>query len=129
MAVSPARQEPLHPLTGENLARVDNAFGVNRNHMQPEELAAVFAHASHPAHYLAVLAVEEPDVVIRQIGNIQEPLLLVGREHHAAGGTAHARRGSEDEFLDELALLGGDLDAVGIAIGGIDQPVVSDIQR
>ena len=61
------RDEPLYPLAGEYFACIDVAFGIHGDHVQAEELAAVFAHASHPAHHLAVLAVEEPDMVIREI--------------------------------------------------------------
>src|SRR5260370_30245288 len=102
--LSPNGHEPLYPLAGKPLTRVDVAFRVDSDHVQPKKLAPVFTHASHLAHHLAVLAVEEPDVVIREIRNIQEPLLLVRREHHAPGGTAHARHGGQDEFLHELAL-------------------------
>ena len=105
------------------------AFRIDGDHVQTEELAAVFAHAAHLADDFAVFAVKEPDVVIGQIGNIQEPLLLVGREHHAASGAAHAGHRRQDEFVQELALLGGDVDAVGHAIRGVDQAVVGNVQR
>jgi len=45
---------------------------INGDHMKPEELSAVLAHAAQRAHDFAVLAVQEPDVVVRQIGNIQK---------------------------------------------------------
>src|SRR5260370_33022951 len=60
---SPNWDKPLYPLAREHLACVDVAFGVHGDHVQPEKLAPVFAHAAHLAHHLAVLAVEEPDVV------------------------------------------------------------------
>ncbi len=41
------RQEPLHAFAGEDLASVDDAFGIHRDHVQAEELAAIFAHAAH----------------------------------------------------------------------------------
>ena len=92
----------MDPLAGEHLTRIDGALRIDRDHMQPVELAAAIAHAPHLTHDLAILAIEEPDVIVRQIGNIQEPLRLVDREHHAAGGATHACHGSQDEFLHEL---------------------------
>src|SRR5258705_11032866 len=67
-------EEPLHSLAGEYFTCIDIAFRVHADHVQPEELASVFAHAAHLAHNLAIFAVEEPDVVIREIGNIQKVL-------------------------------------------------------
>src|ERR1700674_2165560 len=57
------RDEPLYPLAGEHLTRVDVAFGVHGDHVQAEELAAVFAHLTHLAQDLAIQPVEEPVVV------------------------------------------------------------------
>src|SRR5579864_6363570 len=106
--------EPLYPLACEHFTGVDIAFGVGGDHVEPEELASVFAHASHLADDLAVLAVEEPDVVIGEVGNVQELLLLVGREYHASGGTADACHRGQDELLLVLALFRENLDAVGV---------------
>ena len=92
--------------------------------MQPEELAAVFAHLPHLAQNLAVLTVEKPDVVVGQIGDVQQPLLLVWREHHAACGTANSCPFRHLEFLDKFAVSREDVNPVGHAIGGVDQPVV-----
>src|ERR1700722_9941492 len=50
----PDRQESLDPFTGEDLTCVDVAFRVHRDHVQPEELATVFAHASHLTDDLAI---------------------------------------------------------------------------
>ena len=58
------RHEPLHPLPVENLAGIDVAFRIDGDHVQPEELAAVLAHATERAHDLAILAIEEPYVVV-----------------------------------------------------------------
>ena len=55
-------------------------------------------------------------------------LLLVVREHHAAGRAADAGTLRHLEFLLEIALLVGDVDAVAGAVGRIDQPVVGEIQ-
>jgi hypothetical protein len=57
--------EPLHALAAEDFPRVDVALGVDRNHMQPVELACIFAHAAQLAHDLAIFAIQEPDVVVR----------------------------------------------------------------
>src|SRR5579872_5435626 len=58
------RDEPLHPLASEHLTRVDIALGVHFDHVQSEELAGVLPHAAQLAHHLAILAVEEPDVIV-----------------------------------------------------------------
>src|SRR5438445_10155785 len=92
-------EKPLHSLAGKHFASVDDALRVHRFHMEPEELAAVFAHLAHLSQDLAVLAIEEPDVVVGEIGNVQQPLFLVRREHHAAGGTAHGGPFGHLEFL------------------------------
>src|SRR5690242_7282008 len=64
------RHEPLHPLAGEDLTSIAIALRIHGDHVQPEDLAPVFAQASHLAHDFAILAVEEPDVIIREIGNV-----------------------------------------------------------
>ena len=38
----------------EDFARVEDAFGIDRDHMEAEELAAVFAHRAHLADHAAV---------------------------------------------------------------------------
>src|SRR5207244_2399361 len=59
--------EPLHALACEDLTCVDVAPRVDRDHVHPVELTAVVTHAAHLAHELAVFAVEEINVVVRQI--------------------------------------------------------------
>src|SRR5690242_16107610 len=54
------RDEALHALAGEDLARVDGALRVGRDHVEAEELAARLAHAPERTHHLPRLAVEEP---------------------------------------------------------------------
>src|SRR5262249_41769487 len=91
------RKESLHAFAGEHLAGVNNALGVDGNHVQAVPLTCVLAHAAHLPQYLSVFAVEEVDMVVRQIRNVQEPLLLVRGERHAAGRASLAglRRGYE----------------------------------
>jgi len=57
----------LHTLTRENLSRIDRALGVDSNHVEPEELAAVLTHLTHVTHNLTRLPVQEPDLVVREI--------------------------------------------------------------
>src|ERR1700692_802906 len=97
--------------------------------MKSHKLPAVLAHRADLTHDVAFVTVEEPDVVVREIGNEQKPLRLVGRKGHATGGTALARSWRQNEFLHELSLLGGDLDAIRHPIGGVDQPVLGYIER
>ncbi len=66
----PGRVKSLNALTGEYLARVDSAFRIHGDHVQAEELAPVFAHASQLTDDLAILAVEKPDVVVGEVGNV-----------------------------------------------------------
>src|SRR6266850_8205010 len=123
------RHEPLHALAGEHLARVDVPPGVGGDHVQAEELPAGLAHASELAHHLAVLAIEEPDVVVRQVGDEQILLRLVGREGDAAGRAPDARVLRQLELLLEVPLLVRDVDAVRVAIRGVDEPVVGEVGR
>ena len=59
--------ETLHPLAVEHLARIDVPRRVHCNHVKTEPLAAVLAHAAHLADDFAILAIQKPDVVVRQI--------------------------------------------------------------
>jgi len=68
----------LHALAVPNLTWVDVALRIDGDHVQTHELTAVLAHHAHITQYLAVPSIEEPDVVIRDVGNIQIALLLVG---------------------------------------------------
>src|ERR1043166_9498471 len=101
--------EPLPSLSLKDLAGIDVPLGVYCDHVQPEELAAVLTHASHLAQDLTVIAIQEPDMVVRKVGDVQEPLLLVGRKHHAAGRSANAGIRSDDKLLQVFSLLGGDM--------------------
>src|ERR1700730_11749058 len=96
--------------------------------MNAEELASVLAHATHGAQDLASLAVEEPYVVVGEIGNIQELLVFIVREHYAAGRATNARPFGHLDFLLEIALLVGDVNPVAGPVGGVDQPVVREIK-
>ena len=120
--------EPLHALAGEHFARIEIALGVGGFHMKAEEASTVLTLLAQRAHDFARLAIEEPDVVVRQVGDVEQPLFLVVREHHAAGRSAHARRFGQLEFLLEVALLVGDVNPVARAVGRIDQAVVGEIE-
>ena len=50
------------------------------------------------------------------------------REHDAAGRAADAGPFGHLDFLLEIALLVGDVNAVAAAVGGVDQPVVGEIK-
>ena len=76
----PGRQESLDPLAGENFTGISGAFRVHRFHVQSEELAAILAHAAYVPKNFAVLAIEEPDTVVGDIGDIEEPLVVIRRE-------------------------------------------------
>src|SRR6266540_7347212 len=65
--VSAHRHEPLHSLAVEHLARIDASLRVDGDHVQPKELPAVFAHAAHLTQDLALVPVQEPDVVVGEI--------------------------------------------------------------
>src|SRR5262245_41423187 len=78
----PNRNETLHALSAEYLTGIDVAARIHCDHVESEELAAVVTHATQRADNLAVIAVEKPNMVVRQIGNKQEPLRLIGREGH-----------------------------------------------
>src|SRR5260370_37578600 len=56
LPISLHREEALHSLAGEHLTCVDVAFGIHGDHVQPEELAPVFAHAPQLRHNLAIVA-------------------------------------------------------------------------
>src|SRR6185295_6135102 len=71
VASLPRRHEPLHAFAGEHFASVDVAFRVKSDHVQAEPLSAVFAHAAHLADDLAVISIEEPDVVVREVRDEQ----------------------------------------------------------
>src|ERR1700722_1072927 len=88
-SLSLGRCKLLHTLAREDLPCVDDAFRIYRDHVQPKELARILAHTAHLAHDFAIHAIEEPNVVIRQIGNVQVLLSLVRREHDAACGTTY----------------------------------------
>src|SRR2546430_2738176 len=55
-------QEALHALAVEHLARIEIAFGIGGDHVQPEELAAVLTHAAQLSDRRTSLAIDEPDV-------------------------------------------------------------------
>ena len=97
--------------------------------MEPEELSAGFTHASQRADHLAVLAVEEPDMVVREVGDEQVLLRLVRRERDAAGGATDAGVFRQLELFLEVPLFVRDVDAVRIAIRGVDQTVVREVER
>src|SRR5690242_17138449 len=97
--------------------------------MKSVELPTIIAGAADSAQHFSVLPVEDPDGVIRNIRNKQETLLGIGRKGHAAGRAAIACLRGQEELLDELAFLGGDIDAVGTPVGCVDQSIVGNIQR
>src|SRR5439155_498344 len=70
--------KPLDALAGEDLTGVDVALRIDGDHVKPEPLAAVFAHAAHLSDDPAVLPIQKPEVIVREIGNEQVLLRLVG---------------------------------------------------
>src|SRR5262249_48817692 len=72
------RDESLDAFALENFAGVDDSFGIHGNHVEPEELAAVPPNTAHLTDVFAVVTFQEPDVVVGEIGDVKQPLLLVG---------------------------------------------------
>ena len=64
------RYESLDAFALENFAGVDGSFGIHGNHVEPEELAAVLPHTPHLTNDFSVVTVQEPDVVVREIGDV-----------------------------------------------------------
>lgn len=46
--------------------------------MQSEELAAVLTIAAHLTDHLAAISIWEPDVVVGEVGDIEEALRFIG---------------------------------------------------
>src|SRR6201996_5480673 len=72
--------ELLHPLTAIGLGGVDVALGIGDDAVHGIELTGLPAAAAEPVQFLHGLAVEDMDVLIGAIGDVQELLLLIGRE-------------------------------------------------
>src|SRR5262245_60941414 len=75
--------KPLHALAREHLARVDVPLRIGRDHVQAEELSAALAHAAKLTDDLARFALDEPYVVVRQVGDVEILLRSVGRKGDA----------------------------------------------
>ena len=70
--------KPLHALALKDFASINVAFGIHSDHVKTKKLAAVFTHSAYLSHDCAVLPIQKPDMVVRQVGDIQESLLFVG---------------------------------------------------
>src|SRR5436309_7782048 len=93
-------QEPLHALSGIDLARVDVAFRVGGHHVKPVKTAAGVAEESEVAERLAVRAVYDPHDVIHDIRDVDEARVR-SREGQAAGRPAIQGFGRDREFPHE----------------------------
>src|SRR5205085_10277510 len=120
------RNEALHSFARKNFARIDDALRIHADHVEPKELAAVLAHAAKRAENLAVIAIQKPDVIVRQIGNKQETLRSIRRKRNAAGRSSDARILCQFDFLFKVALFIRDMDAVGIPIRCINQTIIRE---
>ena len=69
-------------------------------------------------------AIEHPDLLVVAVGDVQQALLLVGRERHVPHRSVAGGRLRDERFLHELAVLLEHLDAIVLAIADIDHAVL-----
>src|SRR5215470_5547977 len=90
------------------------------------ELAGVAAAPREVREYRAVVAAQEPDVIVLAVRRVQERLSAVGREVQIPHGAASQGGGGDQKLLHERAVLPEHLDAIVAAVADIDEPVGGD---
>src|SRR5712691_6497043 len=115
--------ELLSALPGVHLGRVDIAPGVHGEVVHPVERTRLAPVPPKLCEDFAALAQERPHVVVLTVGVVEPGLGRVVRDVHVPHRAAAARRGRDDELLDEGAVLLEDLDAVVAPVADVEEPV------
>src|SRR6478672_3099141 len=119
--------ELLDTLSGVDLSGIDVALGIDRHGVDPMELSGVAAAAAKTAGHGAVLALDDPDLIVLAVGTQQIGLLRVGPDRDVPHRAVAERVLLEEPLLDEAAVLLEHLDTVVDAVADIDQPVIGEL--
>src|SRR6266511_2744082 len=114
----------LHAAPKADLRGVEGALRINRNVVHPLELAGLAPLAAPLREQLSILARKRVDLAIGAVGDEDELLLRIDRQHQVPDRAVGERLGFDPEFLHKGAILAKHLDAVVDTIADIDEPVV-----
>src|SRR5262245_13134904 len=121
-------QKFLHALAFVGFASIQVAARVDRHAADAVELSGIAAAAAdRRAGRLQRAAVDDDDFLVVAVGDEQVALLRVVRERHVPHRAVAGRRLRDDAFLDELAVLLEDLDAVVLPIADVDEVVLRQL--
>src|SRR6266487_5933274 len=115
----------LRPTPEADLGCVEVALGIDADVVHPFELPGHASAAAPRGEHLAVLPPERDDLIIRPIGDEDEPLHWIFRQHQVPHRAVGERLRLDPELLHERAVLAEHLDAVVGAVADVDEAVVA----
>jgi hypothetical protein len=118
------RTKFLHTAPKADLRRVEGALRVNRDVVHPLKLAGLAPVTAPLREHLSILARKRVDLAIGAVGDEDELLLRIDRQHQVPDRAVGERLRFDPEFLHEGAILAEHLDAVVDTVADIDEPVV-----
>src|SRR5262245_53811555 len=118
--------ESLDTLSFVRLGRVDVAFGVGRDAVDPEELSRLTATVAETCEELQRLPVENIDLGVLAVGQVDESLLRILRERDVPHRPGAQRILRNELLFDELSVRREHLNAVVDAVAYVEQVVVSE---
>ena len=95
--------------------------------MDGEELARLAAAVAEGVEHLHVLPLDHVDLHVLAVGQVEELLLLVGREGDVPRRALGEGLGSDEHFVDVGAVGLKDLNAISRPIADVKQPVGRDV--
>src|SRR6266487_4375160 len=95
----------LHAAPKADLRGVEGALRINRNVVHPLELAGLAPLAAPLREQLSILARKRVDLAIGAVGDEDELLLRIDRQHQVPDRAVGERLGFDPEFLHKGAIL------------------------
>src|SRR5262245_4541314 len=117
------RREALHALARAHFGRVKVAASVDREVVEPVELAGLAAEAPERGDALPGLAHHDVDLTVRAVRDEEMRLQRVGREDQIVHRAVDLRFRLDRVLANEGAVLAEHLDAVVGAVADVDQTI------
>src|SRR4030088_1730782 len=119
--------ELLDTLSGIDLGGINVAFRVDRYGVNPVKLSSITAAPPEAADNRAILALQDPDLVVLAIGAQQIGLLRIGPDRDIPHRAVAERVLLEEPLLHKGAVLLEHLDPIVDAVADVNQAVIGDL--
>src|SRR5947208_3241109 len=85
------------------------------------------ALAADGADFFAIFTIQNPDSSVKSVGDVQEFLFWIAREHRRPDRSLTQRLGMNEELFYKLAVLLKDLNPIAGSVANVNQTIIREV--